>query len=85
VLWFAPFTALAWPVDQPSCSRTEVGVTGIVDAVDEAINIAQYMAFRLANGPALGGIVEQLLGSNGRQSFTSVPWLYLIIFHAETT
>jgi hypothetical protein len=73
VLWFAASTALAWSIDEPSCSKTDVQAIGIEDAVDEALNIAQYAAFRMANGPAPGGIVEQLLGSNGKQSFTSMP------------
>ena len=76
VLWFAASAALAWSVDQPSCSKTPVGAIGIEDAVEEAIDIAQYAAFRMANGPAPGGIFEQLLGSSDRQSFTSMPWLY---------
>jgi hypothetical protein len=76
LLLFAASAALAWSVDQTSCSQTEVGVQAIVDAVDEAIDIAQYAAFRMDNGPAPGGIVEQLLGSSGRQSFTGMTWLY---------
>ena len=76
VLWFSASTALAWSIDQASCSKADVEVVGIEDAVDEALNIAQYAAFRMANGPAPGGIVEKLLGPNSRQTFTSTLWLY---------
>jgi len=74
LLFLAPMIT-AYSLDQASCSsirsNPDLTVQDINNAVEEALNIAQYAAFRMmpGNGIPPGNIVESLLGQNHRQTF----------------